>query len=95
MKCASCGRDTPKTITGFKKDGTPVQGCPSCYDGTGEVDRDNNVFTGKKIWTGEQVYGRKKNRRLNHEWVDRLAANADKRARTRCPVRPAGTFARV
>jgi hypothetical protein len=92
MECPQCHRGTPRIIVGFRRDLTKVEGCPHCYKGTGEVDRDANLYTGRKIWTGNDAYGKKRCREMNHNWVDRMADRAAERARTRSPLRPGGHY---
>jgi hypothetical protein len=57
MKCPTCGAGTnrliwPPTLRGDE----PRIVCPECY----HAKPDKKPYTGRKFWTGEETYGRKK-----------------------------------
>jgi hypothetical protein len=61
------------------KEGKPREGCRSCID----RGKHEHVYTARKFWTGEEVYGPEKNREMNHEWGENLLRNAARKQRGR------------
>lgn len=53
--------------------GKAVWGCWHCL-GRAAFER---VYTARKFWTGDEVYGREKNLEMNHEWGESLLRNAE------------------
>lgn len=59
------------------KEGKTREGCPACID----RGRHEHVYTARKFWTGEEVYGAEKNHEMNQEWGESLLRNAEKKQR--------------
>jgi hypothetical protein len=68
-----CRRPTDRAVYKADKDGKIIEGCPACiFRGKHE-----HVYTGRKFWTGDEVYGREKCKEKNHEWGERLVARGN------------------
>lgn len=65
----------------FDKNGLPF--CAGCF--RGEKKR-VNVYSGRKIWAGSQVYTPSQIEQKNHDWIERTAARAAD-MRRRSPLR--------
>ena len=75
MICPNCRFETTRTISRFDEDGKHVTtGCPSCFH---YVQR-GHIHTGRKIWTGPEAYGDKKDTEMNWEFLDRVTERAAK-----------------
>ncbi len=80
MRCPnkSCGRETDRTISRFDEDGKLLmEGCPSCFRHRTR----GHIHTGRKIWTGPEAYGDKKDTEMNYEFLDRMSTRAAKMRR--------------
>jgi hypothetical protein len=80
-----CGRQTTRLLVKVTPKGKVIEGCPACVPLIWE----KNVRTGRKIWTGQQVDGEKKNREKIYEWGEKLQRRAAQNRRTWSPLREA------
>lgn len=69
-----CRRTTDRLVIKVDAKGKVYEGCPACLPLGGTP----NVRTGKKIWSGDDVYGREGCAEKNHEWGNKIAARAER-----------------
>lgn len=70
MKCPSCKRQSRKLLIIFDKKGEKSEGCEACLRPSGTA----HLYTGRKLWTGDEVYGREKCLEKDHAFEQRLIA---------------------
>lgn len=81
MLCPHCGRPTGRLITRATRDGKLITGCPSCYEPAANT-ANENLYTGRKIWTGVDADGPRKNTQKIHDWLDKTKEKAARMRRT-------------
>lgn len=69
-----CRRTTHRLIIKFDAAGNKREGCPQCLP----LDGTPNVRTGKKIWAGDDVYGREGCKEKNFNWIKGVEARAQR-----------------
>lgn len=74
MKCPNrkCGLETAALLVRVDKQGKVTEGCAACNHAPG----DSNVRTGRKFWTGEEVYGKEKVKEKNFEFEKKTMERA-------------------
>lgn len=79
MKCPNkkCRRVTDRQITKVDKTGRVYTGCHVC------LPREFNahVYTGRKIWTGEDAYGVERNAEMNYDFEKKAMEGAARQRR--------------
>lgn len=78
MKCPNkkCRRETDREVTKVDKQGKVTTGCHACLHRQAHP----HLYSGKKIWTGQDAYGVERNAELNYEFEKQTMESA---ARTR------------
>jgi hypothetical protein len=91
MRCPNkrCKLETSKIITGFRSNRTTgkltkIQGCPACYDYL----KNPALYTGRKIWVGEEAYGKAKTHQMNMDWIDKASERAARNRRDTAYISP-------
>lgn len=70
-----CKRETRVLLVIVDKDGTKREGCHTCLS----RQPIGHLYSGKKIWSGDDVYGREGCSEKNHEWGQKIAARAERK----------------
>lgn len=79
MKCPNkkCRRETDREVTQVDRHGKVSTGCHACL----HRQTHPHLYTGRKIWTGEDAYGVERNAEMNHEFEKKAMANAAQQRR--------------
>lgn len=67
MKCPGCKRKNARRIITAFRGSKKIEGCENCFRARFEA----HVYTGRKLWTGDEVYGRERCREMNLEFEHR------------------------
>lgn len=79
MKCPGCKRkDARKLIVGFRGS-RKIEGCDACFSAR----FDPHVYTGRKLWSGDEVYGKQRNHEMNMQFEQNLVNEASRLGRRR------------
>jgi len=74
--CPNCGFENARLLTTADKEGKLRQGCTRCI---GQMRR---LYTGRKLWTGYQAYGKENTMQKNRDWIEKVAERAAHMRRT-------------
>ena len=70
-----CRKTTDRLVVKVDAKGKAREGCPACLSLGGTP----HLYSGKKIWSGDDVYGREKCSEKNHEFFKKTEARVQRR----------------